>query len=170
MHPWNRSATTERGGAGARSGSTEPGILSDETGSAALEFITVGVLLLVPLVYLVLMLGAIQEQTLGAEAAARHTARVIGQATDAGTAAARGDAVLQSVIREYGMDEDAVEVGITCRPATTTCPAAGSTVIVTVTTRVSLPFMPPLFGLDRIAAIPVQAESAQKISRLWGSG
>jgi len=162
--------TSERTGRSVRRGSAEPGTLSDETGSAALEFITVGVLLLVPLVYLVLMLGAIQEQTLGAEAAARHTARVIGQAPDAATASARGEAVLQSVIREYGMDEDTVEVGITCRPATATCPAAGSTVIVTVTTRVSLPFMPPLFGLDRIAAIPVQAESAQKVSRLWGSG
>lgn len=142
----------------------------DDDGSAALEFVTVGVLLLVPLVYLVLTLGAVQEQTLGAEAAARHTARVIGQAPDADTAAARGDAVLQSVIREYGMDADAVDVSIRCRPSSAACPTAGSTVIVTVTTRVSLPFMPPLFGLDRIAAIPVQAESAQKTSRLWGSG
>ncbi|MDT0158620.1 TadE family protein [Microbacterium sp. ARD32] len=145
-------------------------MLSDERGSAALEFITVGVLLLVPLVYLVLTLGAVQEQTLGAEAAARHTARVIGQAPDADAASARGDAVLRSVIREYGMDQDAVEVHVTCRPAAATCPAAGSTVIVTVATRVSLPFMPPLFGLDRIAAIPVQAEAAQKVSRLWGRG
>jgi hypothetical protein len=30
--------------------------------------------------------------------------------------------------------------------------------------------MPPLFGLDRIAAIPVHADAAQKASRLWGSG
>ncbi|MGB3374763.1 MAG: TadE family protein, partial [Microbacterium sp.] len=67
-------------------------LLVDDAGSAALEFITVGVLLLVPLVYLVLALGAIQEQTLGVEAAARHTARVIGQAADASTATARGDA------------------------------------------------------------------------------
>ncbi|WP_307372483.1 TadE family protein [Microbacterium sp. W4I4] len=144
-------------------------LLADETGSAALEFITVGVLLLVPLVYLVLALGAIQEQTLGAEAAARHTARVIGQAPNATTAAAHGDAVLANTVREYGMDADAVDVQITCRPATAACPAAGSTVIVTVTTRVSLPFMPPIFGLDRIAAIPVEAQSAQKTSRLWGS-
>ncbi|BDZ37777.1 TadE family protein [Microbacterium suwonense] len=159
MRPSNPSTSSELGPRWA-----------DDTGSAALEFITVGVLLLVPLVYLVLTLGAVQEQTLGAEAAARHTARVIGQAPDADTAAARGDGVLQSVIREYGMDADAVDVSIRCRPSGAACPTAGSTVIVTVTTRVSLPFMPPLFGLDRIAAIPVQAESAQKTSRLWGSG
>lgn len=145
-------------------------MLTDETGAAALEFITVGLLMLVPLVYLVLALGAVQQQTLGAEAAARHTARVIGQAPDARTAGARGDAVLASVIDEYDMDPDAVAVSITCRPATTACPSAGSTVIVTVSARVSLPFMPPLFGLDRIAAIPVEAQSAQKVSRLWGSG
>ncbi|MFP1603415.1 TadE family protein [Microbacterium sp. 2216-1] len=141
----------------------------DDAGSAALEFIVAGVLLLVPLVYLVLTLGAVQEQTLGAEAAARHTARVIGQAPDAESAAASGDAVLAGVIREYGMDPDTVEVGLTCRPAGAQCPAAGATVIVTVRTQVSLPFMPPLFGLDQITAIPVEAQSAQKISRLWGS-
>lgn len=154
-----------------RSTTSEPSARwTDDTGSAALEFITVGVLLLVPLVYLVLTLGAVQQQTLGAEAAARHTARVIGQAPNADLAGARGDAVLQSVIGEYGMDPDAVEVAVSCLPAGAACPAAGSTVIVTVTTRVSLPFVPPLFGLDQIAAIPVQAQSAQKTSRLWGSG
>lgn len=159
MRPSNRSRRTDR-----------PGLLADEAGSAALEFITVGVLMLVPLVYLVLALGAVQEQTLGVEAAARHTARVIGQAPDADTAGARGDAVLANVIREYGLDADATDVQISCRPAGVECPVAGSTVIVTVSTRVSLPFMPPLFGLDRIAAIPVEAQSAQRTSRLWGSG
>lgn len=152
-----------------RSGRNEP-LIDDETGSAALEFIVAGLLLLVPLVYLVLVLGAVQEQTLGAEAAARHTARVIGQAPDAATAAARGDAVLAGVIREYGMDQDAVDVAITCRPASGECPAAGATVTVTVRAEVTLPFMPPIFGLDELAAIPVEAQAAQKVSRLWGGG
>ena len=48
--------------------------MTDDDGSAALEFIAVGVILLVPLVYLIIALGAVQEQTLGVEAAARHTA------------------------------------------------------------------------------------------------
>ena len=157
MRPSNRSETSDS-------------LLDDESGSAALEFIVAGVLLLVPLVYLVLVLGAVQEQTLGAEAAARHTARVIGQAPDARTAAERGDAVLAGVIREYGMDEGAVEVGITCRPASAECPSAGATVIVTVRAEVTLPLMPPLFGLDQLAAIPIEAQAAQKVSRLWGSG
>lgn len=146
-----------------------PWVRNDD-GSAALEFITVGVILLVPLVYLVVALGVIQEQTLGAEAAARHTARVIALAPDAETAAARSERVLTGVIDEYGLAADAVEVSMTCTPAGAGCPSAGSTLIVTVATRVGLPLMPPIFGLDRAVAIPVQASSAQKVSRLWGQG
>lgn len=142
----------------------------NEDGSAALEFIVVGVILLVPLVYLVLTLGAVQEQTLGAEAAARHTARAMGQASDADAAVARGDAILADVIDEYGMDPASVQVSISCTPASASCPAPGATVVVTVSTRVSLPFVPPILGLDTVAAIPVEATAAQKISRVWGSG
>lgn len=141
-----------------------------DDGSAALEFITVGVILLVPLVYLVLALGVVQEQTLGAEAAARHTARVISQAPDAETAAARSDAVLAGVIEEYGLDADAVQVSISCTPASAACPSAGATMIVTVRTAASLPLVPRLFGLDRIASIPLDASAVQKVSRLWGDG
>lgn len=141
---------------------------TNDDGSAALEFITVGLILLVPLVYLIITLGALQEQTLGAEAAARHAARVIGQAPDAATAAARSDAVLASVVDEYGMSADSIAFDLTCVPAAASCPTPGATVIVTVSTRVSLPLVPPLFGLDRVAMIPIEASSAQKVSRLWG--
>ncbi|UJP10639.1 TadE family protein [Microbacterium sp. KUDC0406] len=140
---------------------------TDDEGSAALEFITAGILLLVPLVYLVIALGSVQEQTLGAEAAARHTARAIGQAPDSSAATARADAVLASVREEYGMDD--VDVALNCVPAGGPCPRAGATVVVTVSTRLTLPFMPPIAGLDEITAIPIEASAAQKTSRLWGA-
>lgn len=142
----------------------------NDDGSAALEFITVGVILLVPLAYLVITLGAVQESLLGVEAAARHTARVIGQSDDVDSAAANSDAVLASVLEEYGIDQGSVDVSMSCTPAVAACPSAGATVIVTVTTRVSLPFVPPIFGLDRAASIPLEAAAAQKVSRLWGTG
>lgn len=143
---------------------------TDEEGSAALEFITVGVILLVPLIYLIVALGLIQEHTLGTEAAARHTARVISLAADAETAAARSEQVLAGIVEEYGLDPDAVEVAITCTPAGSQCPDAGATMTVTIRTVVPLPLMPPVFGLDRSTAIPIEASSVQKISRLWGGG
>lgn len=141
--------------------------MNDE-GSAALEFITVGVILLVPLAYLIITLGTVQQAMLGAEAAARHTARVIGQAENATDAADRGDAVLASVIDEYDLNAADVDVSVTCTPAGAECPRPGATVVVTVSTRVSLPFVPEIFGLDRATQIPLEAAAAQKVSRLWG--
>lgn len=151
MHPWRAWARNDEG-------------------SAALEFITVGVILLIPLVYLVIALGAIQEQTLGAEAAARHTARAIAMAPDAAAAAANGEAVLAGIIEEYGLDPEAVDVSLSCSPAGVGCPSAGATLIVTVAARVRLPLVPPIFGLDRAASVTVQAAAVQKVSRLWGVG
>ncbi len=141
----------------------------NDEGSAALEFIAVGVILLVPLIYLVIALGAIQEQTLGAEAAARHVARVVARAPDAMTAAERSDAVLAGIVDEYGLDEEAVNLTIACTPRAVECPSAGATIVVTVTTSVRLPLVPEMLGLDRSTAVPVQAEAVQKVSRLWGA-
>jgi Flp pilus assembly protein TadG len=142
---------------------------TNDDGSAALEFITVGVILLVPLVYLVIALGAIQEQTLGAEAAARHTARAIALAPDSAAASAHGEAVLAGIIDEYGLDPAEVDVSLACSPAGVACPSAGATLTVSVSARVRLPLVPPVFGLDRAASVHVQAQAAQKVSRLWGA-
>jgi Flp pilus assembly protein TadG len=141
--------------------------MSDESGSAALEFIAVGVLLLVPLLYLAIALGTIQEQTLGAETAARQAARAIADAPDAEAAASRGDAVLADIVEEYGIDPDTVDISVRCVPATPPCPTAGATVVVTVATRARLPLVPGVVGLDEAAAIPIEAQSMQKVSRQW---
>lgn len=140
----------------------------NDEGSAALEFVTVGVILLIPLVYLVVALGVIQEQTLGAEAAARHTARAVATAPDAATAARLGEAVLAETTQQYGLDPDSVDISLACAPAVVECPSAGVTLLVTVAARVRLPGVPAVFGLDRAASIEVRAQSAQKVSRLWG--
>lgn len=146
------------------------GPLGGDEGSAALEFIGLGVVLLVPLVYLVLALGAIQGQLLGVESAARHAARTMSSASDERDAAARADATVGSAIEEYGMDPGSVQVTIRCAPEGAGCPSAGATVVVTVTTKVALPLVPSVFGLDRIGTVPVQASSAYKVSRTWTGG
>ena len=141
----------------------------DDRGSAALEFILVGLLLLVPLVYLIVSLGLIQSQSLGAEAGARHIARAVATAKDASSAEQRADAVITAVVAEYGLDPAAVEVSLSCRPASASCPEPGATLVVTVASRVALPLVPPVLGLDRMASIPIDATAAQKVSRFWGA-
>ncbi|SDM26005.1 TadE family protein [Microbacterium azadirachtae] len=163
---WSRSRQVPE----PRGATPERGPLGGDQGSAALEFIGLGVVLLVPLVYLVLALGAIQGQLLGVESAARHAARTMSGASDEGDAAARADATVQSAIEEYGMDPGSVQVTIRCAPEGAGCPSAGATVVVTVTARVPLPLVPSVFGLDRMGTVPVQASSAYKVSRTWTGG
>lgn len=150
--------------------STDADAVDDgERGSAALEFILVGMLLLVPLVYLIVALGLIQGQSLGAEAGARHIARALSAAENSDAARESADLILRSVVAEYGLDAESVAVALECRPAGVNCPEAGSTLIVTVQTRVALPLVPPVLGLDRLASIPIQASAVQKVSRFWES-
>lgn len=154
----------------SRSTDDRPPLLADESGSAPLEFILGGLILLVPLVYLVVTLGLIQGQALGAESGARHIARAISTAGDTTAARERADLVLRSVVEDYGLDAASTAVALECSPAGSACPAAGSTIVVTIRARVTLPLVPPVLGLDRIAAVPIEASAAQKVSRFWGAG
>lgn len=138
--------------------------VADDVGSAALEFITVGVILLVPFIYLVLVLGALQEQALGVESAARHTARAVALSGDEATAADAAREVVAAVAAEYGIDPASIEVALDCGPTARACPEPGATVTVTVRATARLPFVPPVLGLDEATAIPLTASSVQKIS------
>ncbi len=144
--------------------------LADDAGSAALEFIVAGLVLLVPLVYLVVALGMIQGQALGAETAARHAARAVSTAPGPIQADARMRAVVAEVAGEYGVDPARVSVDLSCLGPAPVCPAAGATVAVAVRVVVPLPLVPPVLGLDRIAAVPVEAAAVQKMSRAWSTG
>ncbi|MDR6865456.1 Flp pilus assembly protein TadG [Microbacterium resistens] len=142
----------------------------DERGSAALEFIVVGVILLVPLAALVLTLGAVQDRLLGAESAARHTARLVSTASGPEEAERRARQAIETSMEEYGMDPAETDLVVRCIPTGLECPAAGATVVVTVSTGVELPFIPAVLGLDRIGTIPVQASAAYRVPRVGGGG
>ncbi|MFG6502486.1 TadE family protein [Microbacterium sp. P05] len=141
----------------------------DDAGSAAIEFIFVGLILLVPIVYLVITLGAVQHQALGAESGARHIARAVAASEDAADADLRAQQVMAAVAAEYDFDPGASAVEVTCTGMTSGCPQAGATVVVTVRTDVALPLVPPILGLDHLARIPVEATAVQKVSRFWGA-
>ena len=143
--------------------------LVDDRGSASVEFLSVGVLLLVPLVYLVLALGQIQHAVLGAEGAARHAARAIAQADshDAGLAAA--DRALLVATIDAGLPADAVRVAVDCAPDPGACDTARGTVTVRVDATVPLPLAPPFLGLDAGLGIPISASAMQPVSAFGGA-
>lgn len=143
--------------------------LSDESGSASLEFLTVGVLLLVPLVYLVLALGQIQHAVLGVEGAARHAARVIAQADEHDSGLAAAERAVRVASADAGLDADAVSVSVICTPDPNACGTPRGTVTVQVSATVPLPLSPPVLELDAGLGVPVAAQAMQPVSAFGGA-
>jgi hypothetical protein len=141
----------------------------DEGGSASLEFVTVGLLLLVPTVYLVLALSALESALFGVEGAARQATRVFVQSESEGAAESAARTAIQVTLADYGLDARNAKVAVSCRPNPADCLTRRGFVTVTITTTVPLPLIPPVLQLHLPAGIPVQSVATEQVSRFWGS-
>lgn len=138
---------------------------SDDSGSASLEFVTAGLVLLVPLVYLILAVSTIQAGALAAEGAARQAARVFVESpsTDAGR-----DAVAHAVefaLADHALTDSEVDVAITCIPRPDQCLTRHGFVTVTVEIAVALPLVPAALTGDFPLAVTLEASATQQVSR-----
>ena len=136
--------------------------ISSDRGSASLEFLTVGVILLVPLVYLVLAVAAIQGGALAVEGAARQAARVAVVAGDQAAANTAVDRVVRVTLADYGIESAAAAVVVDCADD---CAEPGSRVHVSVTARVTLPLVPDFLSLGQMGSVPIEASATQNVSR-----
>lgn len=144
--------------------------LRDEAGSASLEFVTAGLILLVPLVYLVLAMAAIQAGALAVEGAARQAARVFVQSASTGEGHASAGRAVQFALADHGLDGVGANVAVSCRPNPGACLTRRGFVTVTVGVRVPLPLVPPAIVGDLPLSVPLQATATQQVSRFWGAG
>jgi Flp pilus assembly protein TadG len=143
---------------------------TDEAGSASLEFITAGMILLVPLVYLILVMSAVQAGALAVEGAARQAARVYVQSESPGAASAAAERAIRFALEDYGLDGDSASVSVSCSPNPAKCLTRQGFVTVSVGVSVSLPLVPPVLDLHLPLAIPLSAAATQQVSRFWGAG
>ena len=137
----------------------EPG-LGRERGSAVVEFTFLALLLMVPLVYFVITVAQIQGGSFAVVGAADQAAKVYVAQPDAGSAQAAAEQAVALALSDFGHQGDRATLSTLCSPAD--CQAAGSTVTVTVSLSVPLPFMPYAEGLS---ATEVQASSTQLVGR-----
>jgi len=140
-----------------------------DDGTASLEFVTAGMILLVPLVYLVLVMSAIQAAALATEGAARQAARVFVQAENGVDARASAARAVEFALADYGLDVDDATVKITCAPQPNDCLTRRGFVTVSVTVEVPLPLVPPVLTIDAPLAVPLSATATQQVSRFWGA-
>ncbi|QUW18913.1 hypothetical protein [Agrococcus sp. Marseille-Q4369] len=160
MPPSNRSAERRAGALGG---------LASEEGSASIEFLTVGLILLVPLVYLVLALGQIQHAVLGIEGGARHAARAIAQADSHEQGLAAADRAIRVAMADAGLEPEAVRVEVVCTPAQDACDTRRGTVSVRLDATVPLPLAPPGLDLGAGVGVPVSALASQPVSAFGGA-
>jgi hypothetical protein len=143
-------------------------VVADD-GSASLEFITAGLLLLVPLVYLVLTLSALQTAALGVDGAARQATRVFVQGDSAGDSRADAARAIEVTLADYGVDPQTASVVVTCRPKPSACLTRRGFVTITIRAVVPLPLAPQVLDLGLPAGLPVSATATEQVSRFWGS-
>ena len=124
----------------------------DARGSAALEFLGLGLLLLVPLAYGAIALAQLEQALLATELAARNSARVLVAGDDTAHLAEQH---LHWALADHGIDPAGATVDVHCAP-TPDCAVAGDTLTVTVRIEVPLPFVP---GAAEWLAVPVESSA-----------
>lgn len=143
---------------------------SADGGSATLEFLTAGLVLLVPLVYLVLVMSAIQAGAMAAEAGARQAARVFVLSSNLVDARTRATTAVELAVADHGIDPDHVAISVACSPQASQCFTRSGLVTIMVDVLVPLPLVPPVLVGELPVQVPLRATATQQVSRFWGAG
>lgn len=144
--------------------------LAADDGSVSLEFITAGLILLVPLIYLIVAVASIQGASLAVAGAARQAARVYVTAPDAPSAQQRASRAVLFALADYGVDAGTAHVTVTCAPQPSACLTRAGHVTVTVEARATLPLIPNVLDLHQAGSVPLRAAATQTVSRFWAGG
>lgn len=124
-----------------------------DAGSAVVEFLGATLVLLVPLVYLVLVLGQLQAAAFAVDGAAREAARVLATTADADDGMQRASTALALALDDQGLDPALADgaLSVTCPGG---CPA-GSTLVVDVEVQLPLTGVPRSLTERVTLTIPV---------------
>lgn len=138
----------------------------DDGGNAILEFVFVAIVVLVPLVYLIAAVAAVQRNQLAVTNAARNAGRAFATSASAGEAAARARAAVHLALADQGLPDDAhlrfVPFGAGCSSSGITPQLApGATFTVCVSRRADLPGIPSVLagrGITTVGAYSVHVD------------
>lgn len=121
----------------------------DERGSALVEFSWLAILLIVPLVWVVVSVFAVQRGAFAVSAAARAAGRAYALADSDRLGEARADQAARQALADQGLAAAPLDLRVTCRPYPHACHAGTSVITVRVASQVALPWLPASFGLGR---------------------
>ena len=132
-----------------------------ERGSALVELTWLGLLLLVPLLWIVLSVFEVQRGAFAVSGAARAAGRAYALAPTDEVGQSRAQAAARQVLVDQGVGEQPLGLRVTCTPAGD-CHAPGAVITVDVRSRVNVPVLPdvlgggaPSFALNASHTVPV---------------
>lgn len=133
-----------------------------ESGSAMVEAVWLGILLLVPLLWIVMSVLEVQRGAFGVSAAARSAGRAYALAPTDAEGERRARTAAGQAMADQGLPDVPLVVEITCDSPGSSCHSGGAVITVRVDTRVDLPLLPdvlgggsPGFALDATHTVPV---------------
>ncbi len=134
-----------------------------DQGSASIEFIALAMLVLVPLWYVILVLGQVQAGVLAAEGAARHAARMFTLANSVEEGRRVAGETVRLAVQDFEIAASSTSWSVSCVPS---CTATDGVVEVTVGATIPVPLAPSF--LESFSNIPVTATAAAPLSRFGG--
>jgi hypothetical protein len=133
-----------------------------EHGTAIVELVWLGILLLVPLLWIVLSVSEVQQGAFGVTAAARSAGRAYALAPDDQSGQRAAEEFVQRALADHGLEDAPLRVTVTCTPYPHDCHNGTSVITVRISSSVELPLLPdalgggaPRFALDATHTVPV---------------
>ena len=137
----------------------------DERGSAVVEFVTLAVLMLIPLIYLVMMMARLQAGSFAVSQAAREAGRAYVTADSGRVAPDRAQAAAKIAFLDHSF-EDNGRLNIPC--AGGPCLRPDGRIETTATARVPLPLVPAFVREVVPMSVPVSASHLSTVDRFRG--
>lgn len=136
--------------------------MSDDGGTAVIEFVWLAILLLVPLIYLVLCLARLQAGSYAVTQAARESARAFVTASQEDPAQTRARAAADIAFEDQGFaGQGDLTLACTANP----CLTAGESVTTRASVSVPLPLVPAFFRGTVPLEVPVSASQVAPVPK-----
>lgn len=133
-----------------------------DEGRAIVEFVFLGVLVLVPLIYLVLVVARIQAAAYAVTTASREAGRAFTTAATEAQAPVRADVAAALAFDEFGFPHEG-RLDVECDA--TPCLHADAHVTVTASVQVVLPLVPAFLADSLPVSVPVSATHIAPVDR-----
>ncbi|KNX37697.1 pilus assembly protein TadE [Luteipulveratus halotolerans] len=132
-----------------------------ERGSAVVEFIVLGVLMTLPVFYLVVALARLQAGTYAVAAASREAGRTYVTASSESEGAARAQVAGRMAFQDQGFEQGTVSVSCDASP----CLTRDALVRTRAVVEVRLPLVPDLLAGVLPTSVTVSADHTERVDR-----